>query len=80
MKADEAEALRRNIKSTKIAEIELEMKMYIDECTRLRHQLEEVIMSKDKFADPEEVRAIEDKFSQQDHLINNMKGENNDLV
>jgi len=36
-KTDEVEALRRNIKSTKIAEIELEMKMYIDECTRLRH-------------------------------------------
>jgi hypothetical protein len=56
------------------------MKMYIDECTRLRHQLEEVIMSKDRFADPEEVKAIEEKFNQQDNLINNMKNENNDLV
>lgn len=37
-------------------------------------------MSKDKFADPEEVRAIEDKFSLQDNIINNIKGENNDLV
>ena len=36
-KSEEVEALRRNIKSTKIAEIEVEMKMYIDECTRLRH-------------------------------------------
>jgi hypothetical protein len=79
-KTDEVDALRRNIKSTKIAEIEVEMKMYIDECTRLRHQLEEVILSKDKFADPEEVRAIEEKFNAQDNLITNMKNENNDLV
>jgi hypothetical protein len=62
MKADEIEALKRNIKSTKIAEIEVEMKMYMDECTRLRHQLEEVIKSKDTFADPEELKIIEEKF------------------
>lgn len=79
-KQEEIDTLRRNIKSTKIAEIEVEMKMYIDECTRLRQQLEEVIMSKDRFADPDEVKAIEDKFNQQDQLIQNMKNENNDLV
>ena len=37
VKQDEIEGLRRNIKSTKISEIEIEMKMYMDECTRLRH-------------------------------------------
>jgi hypothetical protein len=36
-KTEEIEALRRNIKSTKVTEIEIEMKMYMDECTRLRH-------------------------------------------
>lgn len=56
------------------------MKMYIDECTRLRHQLEEVIKSKDTFADPEELKIIEEKFQQQDILINNMKNENNELA
>ena len=61
-KTEEVEALKRNIKSTKITEIEVEMKMYMDECTRLRHQLEEVIKSKDTFADPEELKIIEDKF------------------
>lgn len=45
-----------------MTEIEVEMKMYIDECTRLRHQLEEVIKSKDTFADPEELKIIEEKF------------------
>ena len=40
------------------------MKMYMDECTRLRGQLEEVIKSKDTFADPDEIKAIEDRFNQ----------------
>ena len=61
-KNDEIEALKRSIKSTKINEIEVELKMYMDECTRLRHSLEEVIRSKDTFADPEELRVIEEKF------------------
>jgi uncharacterized protein YlxW (UPF0749 family) len=63
-KNNEVEALKRHIKSTKIAEIEIEMKLYIDECTRLRTQLEEVIRSKDTFADPQEVRIIEERFQQ----------------
>lgn len=62
IKQEEVEQLKRNIKSTKIAEIEVEMKMYLDECTRLRFSLEEVIKSKDTFADPEELKVIEEKF------------------
>ena len=69
-KAEEIEVYKKNIKSTKITELEVEMKMYMDECTRLRHQLEEVIKSKDTFADPEELKLIEEKFAQQDALIN----------
>lgn len=69
MKNEETEAYKRNIKSTKITEIEVELKIYMDECTRMRRQLEDVIKSKDTFADPEELRAIEDKFQQQDLLI-----------
>ena len=61
---EEIELLKKNIKSTKITELEVEMKMYMDECTRLRHQLEEVIKSKDTFADPEELKLIEEKFAQ----------------
>ena len=36
LKTNEVESLKRHIKSTKIAEIEVEMKLYIDECARLR--------------------------------------------
>jgi hypothetical protein len=49
--------------------MEVEMKLYVDECARLREQLEEVIRSKDTFADPQEVRAIEERFHQQDNAI-----------
>jgi hypothetical protein len=63
-KSNEVEALKRHIKSTKFAEIEVEMKLYMDECARLRAQLEEVIRSKDTFADPQEVRMIEERFQQ----------------
>jgi hypothetical protein len=80
IRQDEVESLKRNIKNTKIAEIEVEMKMYIDECTRLRHQLEEVIKSKDTFADPEELKIIEEKFQQQEIIITSMKNENQELA
>ena len=79
-KNDESEQLKRNIKSTKISEIEMEIKQYIDECTRLRHQLEEVIKSKDTFADPQELKAIEERFQQQEMLVNSLRNENNQLA
>ena len=52
MVGDEVEALKRNIRSTRLSECEIEVKLYAEECARLRHQLEEVIKSKDTFADP----------------------------
>jgi len=64
------------LKSTKLAEIEVEMKLYMDECARLRGQLEEVIRSKDTFADPQEVRVIEERFQQQEMLIGEIRAQN----
>jgi hypothetical protein len=43
VKDEEIHRLRKNIKSTKLNEIELEVQAYIDECTRLRHHLEEIM-------------------------------------
>lgn len=50
--AEENEKLKRNIRSTRMSEQDLEIKTYADECIRLRTTLEEVIKSKDTFADP----------------------------
>ena len=55
------------------------MKLYMEECARLRHQLEEVIRSKDTFADPQELKIIEEKFQQRDAVIAQMQQENSDI-
>ena len=41
MKSEEVKKLKQSIKSTKAFELEVEVQSYIDECTRLRHLLEE---------------------------------------
>lgn len=61
-KTDEVELLKRNIRNTRTNEQEVEIKAYADECQRLRTTLEEVIKSKDTFADPQELQLIEAKF------------------
>ena len=40
------EQLKRNIKLSKTQEIEVELTVYIDECLRLRQQLEQTLMEK----------------------------------
>ena len=52
----------------------------MDECSRLRNQLEEVIRSKDTFADPDELKIIEEKFAQKDIIINQMRQTQDELV
>ncbi|CDW75040.1 UNKNOWN [Stylonychia lemnae] len=79
-KQDEIDILKKNFKSTKLNEMEVELQVYIDECTRMRHQLEEVIKSKDTFADPEELKVIEEKFQQQEIIIAQLRNENNQLA
>ncbi len=54
--------LKKNIKSTKLGEIEIEVRMYADECTRLRHMLEETLRAKNPLGDPEELAALQDQF------------------
>jgi len=68
-KVDEIEALKKNIRSTQLKEIETEIKVYIEECARLRKQLEDVMRSKDTFADPIELKTIQEQFQERDKLI-----------
>lgn len=78
--------MKRNLKNTRTHETEVEIKMLMDECVRLRSELEQVIKSKDTFADPQELKIIEGKFKQKDQKIamltglsNQMHNENGDL-
>ena len=61
-KTEELELIKRNMKNTKQQEMEIELRAFAEECQRLRGQLEEVIKSKDTFADPDELKAIEQRF------------------
>ena len=61
-KSEELELVKRSMKTTRSTEVEVELHTYQDECSRLRGQLEEVIKSKDTFADPEELKMIEERF------------------
>ena len=78
-KDEEIEALRKNIRSTQLKEIEVEIKVYIDECARLRQQLEEVMKSKDTFADPVELKTIQEQFQERDSLITKLQLESVEL-
>lgn len=42
-KENEISRYKKSLKYTKIVEMELEIKAYIDECTRLKHHLEEIL-------------------------------------
>ena len=76
-KNEEIGRLKKNIKSTKINEIELEVQAYIDECTRLRHHLEEIMRQRDT---PQMTQGLNDEKSlQQSFLVNNLKKENESL-
>ena len=46
-KDNELEKQKQNMKLSKYLEMELEVKAYMDECTRLRHYLEEVLKEQD---------------------------------
>jgi len=52
----------------------------MEECTRLRQQLEEVIKSKDTFADPEELKLIESRFASQEQVIAGLRLENTQFI
>ena len=76
-KNEEIAKLKKHIKSTKINEIELEVQAYIDECTRLRHHLEEVMRQRDS---PQATQNIpDDKSMQTAVIINGLKKENEEL-
>ena len=75
-KDDEINAYKKNFKNTKITELDIELRSYMDECLRLRHLLEDTIKSKDPLIDPDQATKIEEQFEQQNAIIANMQQEN----
>ena len=73
---DENNAIRQNIRSTKLNEVEIEIQAYVDECTRLRHHLEEIIREKETI--PNAYQDYQEP-SQPNPELRNLRAENNEL-
>ena len=75
IKDEEIHRLKKNFKSTKLNEMELEVQAYIDECTRLRHHLEEIMRQR---SSPPMSQPM-DGDMQNTFSINSIKKENEEL-
>lgn len=76
-KDEEMSKIKRSLKATNIQELEVEMKLYVDECTRLRHMLEE---SYKNVMDPAEIAKLQEQFQIQENYIINLQNENQELA
>ena len=79
-KDDEIASFKKNFKNTKIIELDIELRSYMDECLRLRRLLEDTIKSKDPLINPDQAHQIEEQFNQQNVIIENLQIENQELT
>ena len=68
-KEREIKKFMKSLKITRIQEIEVEIKMFADECTRLKHIIEEVMKQKAESYTPEDIITFKNKIAQQDAYI-----------
>ena len=75
-KEEEILQLKKNFKTSKIQEIEVEAKMFADECLRLKRIIEEIVKEKQiNLAGGE----VNERVYQQNAVINSLKNENQEL-
>lgn len=72
----EISELRRNAKNSKFQEMEVEVKMYIDECTRLRRMLEEALSQLSMGVAPHD---LQERYVQQSVQLKNLRKEYHEL-
>jgi len=72
--------LSKNVKITMVQEMDIEMKMFSDECTRLKHIIEELAQERNQRGTAGDIAQIERELYQQSVQINNLKQENQDLA
>eukprot|EP00831_Metopus_contortus_P003408 TRINITY_DN11254_c0_g1_i2.p1 TRINITY_DN11254_c0_g1~~TRINITY_DN11254_c0_g1_i2.p1 ORF type:complete len:335 (-),score=69.70 TRINITY_DN11254_c0_g1_i2:74-1078(-) len=78
-KEEEMKALNKNLKITKIQEMDIEIKMFSDECTRLKHIIEEISNQKAASYSEQDIAAIEIRIQDQEAYLNRLRGENDQL-
>ena len=54
----------------------MEVKMYMDECHRLREVAKELAQSKNVFMDPKQRNEIDKRFMEQNIIIEQLRNEN----
>ncbi len=80
IKEEEIKKLKKSLKITRLQETEVEIKMFSDECTRLKHIIEEIMKQKAAGYTPEDVAVIEQKIAEQDALIRGVKQQNAEMA
>jgi len=79
IKDEEISRLKKNIRITRFQELEMEIKMYMNEWNRLKGLTREIIRSKDPLSDPNQKMEIEKRFEEQNQIIEQLKSDNNQL-
>lgn len=79
LKEEETTKMKKNIKITRIQEAEIEMRMFSDECTRLKHLIEEIVKQKAIGYTMQDINALGEKINKQTSLLNNIQQENKQM-
>jgi chromosome segregation ATPase len=80
IKEEEIKQLRKSLKVTRVQEMEVEIKMFADECTRLKHIIEEIMKQRAATYSAEDLVEFEGKIVQQDLLLAKLRQENADIA
>jgi len=80
LKEEEIKVLRKSLKVTRVQEMEVEIKMFADERTRLKHIIEEIIKQRAATYSAKDLVEFEGKIVQQETLLANLRQENADIA
>lgn len=79
-KNQEIDSLKKAYKHTRISELEVDQKVYIEELMRMRNILENVLREKDPLTNPDNLQKYQEDFHKQEEKVKNVKKENLELA
>ena len=75
----EIDDIKKNYKYTRINELEIDLKVYIEELVRMRNILDQVMKSRDPLSDPHQSKLIETELENRSKALQNVQRENEEL-
>ena len=75
----EIDAIKKNYKYTRINELEIDLKVYVEELVRMRNILDQVIKSRDPLSNPEHAKLIETELDNRNKALLSVQKENKEL-